>query len=69
MKVIISDHLGDYAQFVNVFDNGLLKGKQTAFPRKVSYEEKLRIQQMDKRNFSKAHFVNQYKKLFDTHRN
>lgn len=69
LKVIISDHLGDYSQFVDVFDNGLLNGKQTAFPQKVSYEEKLRIQQMAKRNFSKAHFVNQYKKLFDTHRN
>lgn len=69
LKVIISDYLGDYSQYVDVFDNGLLNGKQTPFPQKVLYEEKLRIQQIAKRNFSKAHFVSQYKSLLDIHKN
>jgi len=69
LKVIISDHLGDYSQFVETFDNGILNGKHILPHKKVLFSDKLKIKQIAKSNFSKIHFRSQYNNLLIDHKN
>ena len=70
LKVIISKCLGDYTQFVETYDNGLLNGKEVASKHeKVVISDKIRINQIAKTNFSKTHFMSQYNNLLINHKN
>ncbi|MBA4240180.1 MAG: hypothetical protein C0448_05610 [Sphingobacteriaceae bacterium] len=63
LKVIISDHLGDYSKFVETFDNGILNGKHVLPHKKVLFSDKQKIKYIAQTNFSKIHFLSQYKNL------
>lgn len=69
LKVIISNHLGDYSQFVETFDNGIINGKHVLPHKKVLFSDKLKIKQIAKSNFSKTHFMTQYNNLLIDHKN
>ena len=69
LKVIISDHLGDYSKFVETFDYGILNGKHILPHKKVLFSDKLKIKQIAKSNFSKIHYMSQYNNLLIGHKN
>ncbi len=63
LKVIISQHLGDYTELVETCENGILNGKQVSFHKKVLLSDKQKIKRIAQTNFSKIHFLGQYKNL------
>lgn len=63
LKVIISQHLGDYTELVETCENGILNGKQVSLHKKVLLSDKQKIKYFAQTNFSKIHFLSQYKNL------
>jgi hypothetical protein len=69
LKVIISDHLGDYTELVETCENGMLNGKQVSLHKKVLLSEKHKIKRIAQANFSKIHFLVQFKNLMLENKN
>ena len=69
LKVIVSNHLGDYSEYVKTFENGLLNGDIALPHKQVLLSDKLKIKDIAKSNFSKIHFRSQYNNLLIDHKN
>lgn len=64
LKIIISEELGDYSEFVNQHHAGIIYNSNDVKPlEKVSQEEKMRMKELAKKNFMKENFTAHYKKL------
>ena len=69
LKDIVSNHLGDYSEYVKTFENGLLNGDIALPHKQVLLSDKLKIKDIAKSNFSKIHFRSQYNNLLIDHKN
>lgn len=63
LKVVISQHLGDYTELVEICENGILNGKKVSLYKKVLLSDKQNIKRIAKTHFSKIHFLGQYKNI------
>ncbi|MDQ3110648.1 MAG: hypothetical protein M3R17_12210 [Bacteroidota bacterium] len=66
LKVIISEGLGDYSEFVKKHDAGIIyHTDQFPLLNVVSQQEKVRMQTLALANFSKEIYMEQYKKMLE----
>ncbi len=63
LKVIISNHLGDYSEFVENFSNGILNGRSGGSRKTIAIEDRIKLNAFAKQYFSKSSFINNYKDL------
>ncbi len=69
LKVIISDELGDYSNFVREHDCGSVITKGLQEIKAVRHDEKQRLMNLSKEKFTKYHYTDQYKKIIENLRN
>ncbi|MEO5643101.1 MAG: hypothetical protein ABIQ40_12300 [Bacteroidia bacterium] len=63
LKVIISEELGDYSEFVKQHQAGIIYNGDVKMLEKIPQEEKIRMKILAKNNFMKENYTAQYKKL------
>lgn len=69
LRVIISENLGDYSEFCELHNCGIVfKNHSKIELTKVLYDEKLKLHPLAMIYFNKEHFKNEYKKLIDATR-
>lgn len=64
LKILISDGVGDYSEFVLKHNCGMLCDRnENIILNKIQYEEKIKIARLAIENFSKSNFINQYRQV------
>lgn len=65
LKVLISEHIGDYTDFVRTHKCGAVVPQQPIEASPVKQEEKQRMRELAQAHFAKNVFTPQYKQLYD----
>ncbi|MBL7884167.1 MAG: hypothetical protein JNL69_08855 [Bacteroidia bacterium] len=67
LKIIVSENIGDYSNFVTANNLGYIYTKDEGISlEKVSFEEKIKMNAVSLQNFRKENFIDNYKKIIQS---
>jgi hypothetical protein len=68
LKILISENLGDYSEFVTKNKCGtIISGKKEKYKfETVSYSDKINLYKLAENNFRKSSYINQYQQVVDS---